>query len=887
MTECEDNFITRDDLKDYIHGIHNFLRNKGAGYGQTGLKIFSVFYGLKLIQPYINSLDLTNEQKNILCFNELVKKSKTKTEIIEYIDKYVLEILWKLKNNKKDKNHDIGHFIFYQIPRDLKDDVWKDLIQRINKIPVGYKKERKVNLSGKVWEYFVGRDDSAISELGAYFTDRHITDFIFDRLKININSDNNIPTMIDPFGGSGGFTLGYANYMREKYDNINWINNVNNIYHFDMEESVINMTGLEMFAITGIFPQRKFNYIRCNTFNYEFIGSDNKLMYWNYVISNPPYGGDKIQKNADQIKRDKIINWIKSINTNDRSDKLNEQLKILVKLSNEYKKIQEEHQVKLNSCSLRIKEFAKKYNLESSNDKEACSLILFMDMLLPNGTCCCVIKEGLLFDSKYSKLRQVLIDNYNVTDIISIPQNAFENTSTKTSIIIFHNNGKTNNINFSELKIILEENDKIEIEADGLAHMIKVKDEIKEVIENKLCTASYKQLSKPKLLKNGKERYDYSLVYKNYDIFKYFIFKNNQILNIPEDYIMLKLSDVFNFLPKSKRNASFATNNGKYRFYTSSNNIKYCNELDIDDTENKYLIFGDGGIGSLFIDNQFSCSDHNIVCYTDDNYLTEYIYYYIKKYWKEFVKFHFNGSTIGNIKKENLLLTQIPIPKDINKFKSELESLRNLHQQILNDIESIPIKEKEIYTLIDNLIDNGKEGIDYDNFKFNNLIEYQKKSIKYKASDGKIQGKYKFYTSSQDKILFIDDEPLFTDTMLIMGRNGGASIHYDKLFSCEHDHVYVMKVNNLDTRYLYYYIKNNIKWFNDQMNGSTIKGTSKEILSKFNVNVLKSKYIKKNKLVDLFDNIDNIKESIENNKIKYFQNIDNMFEILNNSLTNN
>jgi type I restriction-modification system DNA methylase subunit len=42
--------------------------------------------------------------------------------------------------------------------------------------------------------------------------------------------------------------------------------------------------------------------------------------------------------------------------------------------------------------------------------------------------------------NKYSKLRKVLIDNYNVTDVISVPQNAFENTGTKTSIIIFHNN---------------------------------------------------------------------------------------------------------------------------------------------------------------------------------------------------------------------------------------------------------------------------------------------------------------------------------------------------------------------------------------------------------------------------------------------------------------
>ena len=62
--------------------------------------------------------------------------------------------------------------------------------------------------------------------------------------------------------------------------------------------------------------------------------------------------------------------------------------------------------------------------------------------------------------------------------------------------------------------------------------------------------------------------------------------------------------------------------------------------------------------------------------------------------------------------------------------------------------------------------------------------------------------------------------------MLIMGRKGNVSMHYDNMFSCEHDNVYVMKVNKTDTRYLYYYVKNNVIWFSDQMNGSTIKGTS-------------------------------------------------------------
>jgi ankyrin repeat protein len=99
--------------------------------------------------------------------------------------------------------------------------------------------------------------------------------------------------MIDPFGGSGGFTLNYASYLRDNFNNIDWSDNVNNIYHFDMEESVVKMTGLEMFAITNYFPKKERNYERINSFKYEFPDKYNDYQKFYYVISNPPYGGDK------------------------------------------------------------------------------------------------------------------------------------------------------------------------------------------------------------------------------------------------------------------------------------------------------------------------------------------------------------------------------------------------------------------------------------------------------------------------------------------------------------------------------------------------------------------------------------------------------------------
>ena len=50
----------REDLKDYIHGIHNFLRNSGIGYGMNALKTFNVFYGLYMVSKNDEIYSKTN-----------------------------------------------------------------------------------------------------------------------------------------------------------------------------------------------------------------------------------------------------------------------------------------------------------------------------------------------------------------------------------------------------------------------------------------------------------------------------------------------------------------------------------------------------------------------------------------------------------------------------------------------------------------------------------------------------------------------------------------------------------------------------------------------------------------------------------------------------------
>jgi type I restriction-modification system DNA methylase subunit len=104
-------------------------------------------------------------------------------------------------------------------------------------------------------------------------------------------------------------------------------------------------------------------------------------------------------------------------------------------------------------CSQRIIKYAKDNKL-SGNDKESASLILLMDMVDVNGTCIGVLKEGVFLNKIYKDLRKCLVENFNIREIISVPQDQFENTSTKTSIIIFDNTKeKTSNVKFLDLVV--------------------------------------------------------------------------------------------------------------------------------------------------------------------------------------------------------------------------------------------------------------------------------------------------------------------------------------------------------------------------------------------------------------------------------------------------
>ena len=664
----------REALREKIHEIHNFLRNNGAGYGMAALKVFNIFYGLKRIEEnnLFNKLDLSEECK----FSFLLEKSKEDDEELCNI------VYNKVLDSLNDSN--LKYFLFYEIPRNMKGNVFSHLINELDKL-TDIEKSSGEQLTGKIYEYFIGRDKQAISELGAYFTNRLIVDYIYKQLDLDCDENGSIGTMVDMFGGSGGFTTGYINWMKEKYPDLDWSSEINKIHHYDMNEDVIKSAALEFFCITGEVPNMQHLQYK-NSFADEF--NDQRFKY---CITNPPYGGDKNKKSDAENKREKIKMYIKeelkTLTDKDIIKRRNEQLKHIDNLNKLDKKRQDEQKVTLDKSSKRIKKFAKKYGLKG-NDKESVSLMLMMDMVEEGGTGCGVLKEGVFFNRTYKDLRKCLLENFNVTKVISIPSDQFENTSTKTSIVIFKNTEeKTSSVQFYDLSCITFDKDKIE-EIDGHIVLTENEGDVEGVEDKLVSVANVQEILNQK---------DISLTGKVY----------TERLFIPGDnYELYSLNDITNYQKGNPIKVKGENLSGDYGIVSGGRGI--CGWYHKYNRDEKTILLsssGNAGYVSRY-PIKIWASDCWSIHSQDTEILTEdYLYYYLQII-QDIIYEYQTGSVIKHLKFEDIKNLKISIPKDKQKMIEWSDKITEPYNEKLDKENRIQELEKELQERVKTISEN-------------------------------------------------------------------------------------------------------------------------------------------------------------------------------------
>jgi len=200
-----------------------------------------------------------------------------------------------------------------------------------------------------------------------------------------------------------------------------------------------------------------------------------------------------------------------------------------------------------------------------------------------------------------------------------------------------------------------------------------------------------------------------------------------------EGVVVKTLGELCNFLPKSKRQASYGEKQGQYPFYTSSQTCsKYC---DVYDYEDECLIIGTGGNANIKYSNKFSCSTDNFVIKINPEQLVKYVYYYLSINIKVLQR-GFVGVGLKHISKEYISNIKIPIPSlerqqeiveyceyndtVIKQLEKEIENNKALTQQFINGIVKSHIHDE----ITDNFICHNTEVLEEEEEKCNEIINY-------------------------------------------------------------------------------------------------------------------------------------------------------------------
>jgi len=289
-----------------------------------------------------------------------------------------------------------------------------------------------------------------------------------------------------------------------------------------------------------------------------------------------------------------------------------------------------------------------------TNNRNLLTIQLLMKLLDNNGYCMMIWPYGNEMSSVRKaelEVRKKLIEEFKLEKIILLPKGIFEYTSIATVIIKF-GTGKTDSVIFSKF------DEKGEIDK---AEFTKTLEEIK----NK----------------------NYSLRLEDY------IEKIKE--KVGAKFEIKKLGDICSYLPKSKRQASYGKDNGKYPFYKSSMMLNsYVDEFDY---WGESIIIGTGGYPSIHYDNKFSCSADNFILTIkkEIGIIIKYIYYYLLINMN-LLEDGFHGVGIKHISIEYVKNLEIPVPsieeqekivKDIDVQEEDKKSLQKAIEAIENQIK--------------------------------------------------------------------------------------------------------------------------------------------------------------------------------------------------------
>ena len=463
------------------------------------------------------------------------------------------------------------------------------------------------------------------------------------------------------------------------------------------------------------------------------------------------------------------------------------------------------------------------YKCKSDN-----STVQFIELciykLKENGLCIIVLPYGeLFFGTSNKKIRKYLLDNIEITDIIICPKGIFAHTGVDTCIIVFKKNKNgTNEIQYSR------------------------------IIDNCEKIINLGIISKEILMTNENISFQHN---------KYF--SDNDIEQKNENLLVYKLSDI-SYSENGKILSRDNMIEGIYPVIGGGKKPTGFHHV-YNTEENTILVSASGSAGYISKYNTKTWASDCFKIIPNQKYiLNNYLYYILKYQYQDIIyekqkgtcqkHIHWNdikdlNIRIPNLEKQNEIVEYLDFLEICNKTNNEkIEQLKKLNKYYLN---SQIINEKNIVPLetICLFIGAGKRN----------------------SKEGRKNGLYPLFYCSILEYLYIDEYDYDDEAIIINKTNGSGkcNIYYinGKFSTAQSTEQFKSKDLNILTKYIYYYLKNNINLLEENFKGSLQKSISKEDLKQILIK------------------IPNIEKQTE--IINYCQNNDNIINLLENETKNN
>ena len=169
------------------------------------------------------------------------------------------------------------------------------------------------------------------------------------------------------------------------------------------------------------------------------------------------------------------------------------------------------------------------------------------------------------------------------------------------------------------------------------------------------------------------------------------------------------------FREKSIRQAGEKQTSGKYRFYTSGMSENYY--CDTADYTEETVIVGAGGLSSINIDREFSCSVDNHLIYSikPDVITNKFIYTYLQNNFAKLTE-SMTGAVIKHLLKDHLTAFSIPVPT--LEHQQQIVDYCDANNTLIEQLEqNIKTQQCDLKNTMTNILDKQQPNI--------NIPQYQ------------------------------------------------------------------------------------------------------------------------------------------------------------------